>query len=109
MNENASKKQFIYVLKLIPRLIDENNWTSRDEEIVTNHFNHLKGLLQEGKLILAGRTLNMDETTFGIVIFEAGSEEEARMMMNADPAVEGGIMTAQLFPYRVALMKGQAI
>jgi uncharacterized protein YciI len=109
MKGNTKKKQFIYVLKLIPRLIDESNWTSREEDIVDNHFNHLKGLLQEGKLILAGRTLNMDKTTFGIVIFEAESEEEARQMMNDDPAVKGGVMTAQLFPYRVALMRGKAI
>lgn len=99
------KKQFIYVLKLIPALLDENNWTEREEKIVNKHFVELQELLREGKLVLAGRTLNMDEKTFGIVILEVDSEEEARTIMKNDPAVAEEIMTAELFPYRVALIK----
>lgn len=99
------KKQFIYVLKLIPYLLDENNWTEREEKIVNKHFVELQELLKEGKLVLAGRTLNMDEKTFGIVILEVDSEEEARTIMKNDPAVAEEIMTAELFPYRVALIK----
>lgn len=99
------KMQFIYVLKLVHRLLDENNWTKRDEEIVTKHFNRLQELLKEGKLILAGRTLNMDESTFGIVILEVDSEDEAIYIMNSDPTVAEGIMTSELFPYKVALIR----
>lgn len=99
------KKQFIYVLKLIPSLLDENNWTEREEKIVNKHFVELQELLREGKLVLAGRTLNMDDKTFGIVILEVDSEEEARTIMKNDPAVAEEIMTAELFPYRVALIK----
>ena len=95
----------IYVLKLIPALLDEKNWTAREEAIVDRHFAKLQGLLEEGKLILAGKTDGLDERTFGIVIFEADSEEEARQVMKDDPAVAEGIMRAELFPYRVALMK----
>lgn len=100
------KKQFIYVLKLIPSLWNEKNWTEREEAIVERHFTKLQGLLIEGKLILAGKTNGLDEKTFGIVIFEADSEEEAKLTMENDPAVAEGIMKAELFPYRVALMKG---
>ena len=32
------KKQFIYVLKLIPRLLDAKNWTEQDGLIVERHF-----------------------------------------------------------------------
>jgi uncharacterized protein YciI len=55
-------------------------------------------------VILAGRTLNADESSFGIVIFRAASGEEAQAVMKADPAVQQGVMQAELFPYRVALM-----
>ena len=96
-------KQFIYVLKLKPGLL--NNFTDREEEIVDRHFNKLQELLKEGKLVLAGRTLNMDEKTFGIVIIDVPSEEEAKNIMENDPAVKEGVMTAELFPYRVALIK----
>ncbi len=101
------KKQFIYVLKLIPRLLDENNWTAVEEETVGRHFEMLKSMLAEGKLILAGKTDGLSEKTFGIVIFEAASEEEALGIMNGDPAVAGGVMTAELFGYHAALLRGQ--
>lgn len=102
---NDAKKQFIYVLKLIPALLDEKNWTEKEEAIVGRHFAKLQSLFEEGKLILAGKTAGLDEKTFGIVILEVDSEEEARSIMKSDPAVEEGIMNAELFPYKVALIR----
>jgi len=100
-------KQFIYVLKLISRLLKESNWTDADNAIVGRHFTHLQSLLAEGKLILAGKTEGLDEKTFGIVIFEADDLESAQKQMKLDPAVQEGIMNAQLFPYSVALTRGR--
>ncbi|MFS0779652.1 YciI family protein [Neobacillus sp. 3P2-tot-E-2] len=57
--------------------------------ILAKHYN--RGVVQEGKLILAGRTLNMDPSGMGIVILEVDSEEEARELMENDPAVKEGI------------------
>jgi uncharacterized protein YciI len=100
----SKKLQFVYFLKLVPRLLDENAWTDEDSRIVERHFVRLKKLTKEGTVILAGRTLDADPK--GIVILEAGSEEEARSLMEADPTVAEGIMTAELFPYSVALLRG---
>ena len=100
------KKQFLYLLRLIPSLVNPENWTPREEEIVQRHFARLQTLLRAGKLLLAGKTEGIDEGTFGIVILEAESREEARALMESDPSVAEGIMTAELFPYRVALMRG---
>ena len=98
------KKQFIYVLKLIPRLREEKNWTKEDGEIVGRHFRRLQQLHKEGRVILAGRTLNeSDPSQFGVVILVAESEAEARKMMEEDDAVKEKIMTAELFPFSVAL------
>jgi len=102
---NNDKKQFIYILKLIPYLLDMKNWTVKEKAIVERHFANLQDLLKEGKLILAGKTDGLDEKTFGIVIFTANSEEEAKLIMKNDPAVAEGIMKAELFPYSIALMK----
>jgi len=99
------KLQFLYQLKLIPSLLSEENWTERENDIVSRHFEALKKAEQDGTVILAGRTLNMDTEGFGIVIFEVESAEEAQLFMESDPAVKEGIMTATLFPYRVALMR----
>lgn len=78
--------------------------TPEEDELVSQHFEYLKRLMQQGVVILAGRTLNTDPTSFGIVIFNAESEESARVVMENDPAVSGGVFRAELFPYRVALI-----
>lgn len=101
--------QYIYTLKLIDRLLDEDNWTQEDEDIVTEHFMKLKRLTEEGTVILAGRTTHMDETTFGIVILNANDEESARELASSDPAVEKGIMKASVYPYKIALFSADNI
>ena len=98
-------EEYIYVLKLRPDLLDGDAWTDKEKNIVSDHFNRLKADTEEGKVILAGRTLNSDSTQFGIVIFFDKSWDSALDYMKKDPAVRKGVMTATLYPYRVALMK----
>jgi uncharacterized protein YciI len=83
--------------------------TPEEAAIVADHFNYLKDLTAKGVLILAGRTQTTDETSFGIIIFRAESEEAARAVMNSDPAVAKGVFRASLFPYKVALMEGRPL
>lgn len=78
--------------------------TPREAEIISQHFNYLQRLTGQGTAIFVGRTLNTDERTFGITVFQADSEEAAREIMNHDPAVMAGVMRAELFPFRIVLM-----
>lgn len=80
------------------------NPTPQEDAAVERHFAHLQDMLAAGRLLLAGRTL--EDSPFGIVIFEAETEAEARSIMESDPAVRDGVMTAVLHPYRVALRRG---
>jgi uncharacterized protein YciI len=96
-------KTYIYVLKLIPRLQLEENWTDSDNQAVNSHFAFLQQLQKEGKLILAGKTDGLDENTFGIVIFRADNHKDALQTQSNDPAVINGIMHAELYPYTIAL------
>jgi uncharacterized protein YciI len=105
---DGGKLQFLYVLRPVPRLGDEDAWTERDERIVEEHFAQLERLLVEGRLVLAGRTLTIGPSAMGLVILEAGSEEEARELMESDATVREGIMTAELFPYRVGLIRSRS-
>lgn len=95
---------YIYVLKLIPRLYNDESWTKEDESIVMDHFNKLKEDHENKKVILAGRTDKTDEDGFGIVIFKAADISEATAYMNSDPAVANGIMTAKVQKYHIALI-----
>lgn len=79
--------------------------TPAEDDAVSRHFNYLKDLTEKGVMILVGRTLNTDVSSFGICIFEAEDESAARHIMESDPAVQSQVMRAELFPYRVALMQ----
>jgi uncharacterized protein YciI len=105
MTIKPMKQQYIYVIKLIPRLLIADNWTEIEESIVNEHFTYLKEILSQKKLILAGKTDGSNEKTFGIVIFEADSLKETHEIMNNDPVIIKGIMIGELFPYRVALSR----
>jgi len=96
-------KQFIYVLHLVPRLYADASWTDEDKKVLQRHFVRFQEAIKAGKLILAGRTSESGDKTFGIAIFEAKDEAAARKFMEEDPAVAVGLMTAELHPFTVAL------
>jgi uncharacterized protein YciI len=77
--------------------------TEREADTVARHFAYLSELTDRGQVLFAGRTLTADEHSFGIVVFEAESEDAARRLMQGDPAVAAGLMQATLWPFRVAL------
>ncbi|HYE57698.1 MAG TPA: YciI family protein [Rhodothermales bacterium] len=100
------KQQYAIVLKLVPRLLGDNApWTADDERLVGEHFRRLQRLTTDGVVLFAGRTLNTDESQFGLIVVEVDTEAEAREVMDGDPAVRGGVMTARLFPYHLALKR----
>jgi uncharacterized protein YciI len=101
----APAEQFLYVLRLTPRLHDDAAWTDADKAAVSRHFEHLQRATAARKVVLAGRTREPGEKTFGLVIFEAADEDDARGFMASDPAVVAGIMTATLHPYAIAMQR----
>jgi uncharacterized protein len=94
--------EFLVIKK--PRENFIETMTAEESEIMSAHFAYLKQKLSEGKLILAGPVTTGD---FGVSIIETESEEEARDIMNNDPAVIAGIMKPTLYPYRVSLLRGR--
>jgi uncharacterized protein YciI len=99
-------KEYLYTIKPARLEMLTKGSTPEEETILAQHFAYLKELAEAGVVILAGRTQNIDESTFGIVIFRAESEEAAQGVMNNDPAVKNGVMRPKLYPYRVAVMAG---
>jgi uncharacterized protein YciI len=97
--------QFMYVLELVPHYRHTDNWTDDANRIVGEHFNYLKNLHEKGVMKLVGKTdydVSHNENR-GYAIFEAENEEAAKVIMNNDPCLLKGVMTATLFPFRIAL------
>jgi len=89
--EPGKQKEFIYVQRLVARLYDGKKWTKEDKATSDQHFVRLLEATKSGQLILAGRTQEPGEKTFGIAIFRAADEAGARAFM----LVSGELMTAQ--------------
>lgn len=99
-------RQFLYYLTPARVGMVTEAPTPEEAEIVSRHFAYLTDLAEKGIMILVGRTQNNDARTFGLAIFEAEDESAARKIMESDPAVQAGVMHAELYPYQIALMRG---
>lgn len=100
----AGSTLYLYKIQPVrPEMLTEGG-TAEEDRIISEHFEYLKSLTEKGIVFLAGRTLNTDPSSFGIVIFNADSEQQARQVMLDDPAVKQRVMHAELYPYRMALL-----
>ena len=95
--------QFLYKT-LHPRENFPAAMTVSEEKINGEHFQYLKKLTNDGIVYLAGP---VTDGSFGVVIFDAESEEDARRLMEDDPAVKSGLFGAELYPFRVSLFRGR--
>ena len=99
----SEAQQFLYRIQATRPAMLSDGPTAEEGAIVGQHVAYLQQLAERDALILAGRTQNTGETSFGLVIFRAESEAVARQIMSEDPAVRQGVMRAELFPYKVAV------
>jgi uncharacterized protein len=76
--------------------------TEEEARIVSEHYEYLKQLRTEGRLVLAGPSA-VPGDTFGLGIFDQDDRAEVEAIVAADPAVTSGIMTAAIRPYRISV------
>ncbi len=101
----AKPRQYVYVLRLVPRLFEDSGWTADDGAAVSRHLEYLRTAADKGQVLLAGRTSEPKDKTFGIVVFEAADDAAARSFMESDPTLPAGVMTAELHPYSVSVLR----
>ena len=94
--------EFLYRLHPTRPAMLTHGLTAAEQEAVAAHVAYLQRLAAAGVVLLFGRTQTTDAATFGIVIFRAGSLDEARQVMADDPAVRERVMQAEVFPFRIA-------
>jgi uncharacterized protein len=99
----AQKGSLVYLYRLLAAHPDmmAKGMTAEQTRIMAEHLDHLKSLSDRGLLVISGRTLNNDETTFGIVMFRADSDAAAREIMNSDPGIQKGVFQGVLFPFLI--------
>lgn len=98
-------KQYIYVVHLARPDMLTTGPTDKEMSALGRHTKYLDELTKAGKVYVYGRTQTSDASTFGIVIFDAASDEEANAIMKGDPAVAEGVFTANVYPYEIAYLR----
>jgi uncharacterized protein YciI len=76
--------------------------TEEEARIVGEHYEYLKQLRADGRLVLAGPSA-LPGDTFGLGIFDQDDRADVEAIVAADPAVTGGVMTAEIRPYRISV------
>ncbi|PJJ48075.1 YciI family protein [Hymenobacter chitinivorans] len=88
-----------YYLVLLKNVAQRQADVERLSTIRAGHAAHLQQLTREGRLTLAGRCPGPDSALGGMYILSASSMEEARRLTQADPAVQAGSLTMEIYPW----------
>jgi uncharacterized protein YciI len=95
----APKSRFLIVLSPVH---PEAAATEEEKARIVMHFDYLKTLLAEGKLVLAGQS---SDDYKSLILIEAADREEAERIMTSDPAVSGNVYQAELHPFQMVLSR----
>lgn len=87
-----------YVMAFLKR--GPNRDMSKDEsnKLQRAHLDNIGRLAEEGVLVLAGPFLG-DGDLRGIYIFDVKTEEEAKKLVETDPAIQAGSLVMDLVPW----------
>jgi uncharacterized protein YciI len=95
---------FMYTLHPLRVTMLKEGPTDAEKALAAQHWAYSQDLLARGAIIFAGRTVDTTEDSFATCVIQAESEEQARAIMEADPAVQGGVFRARLFRYQPMLV-----
>lgn len=105
---------FVYFIRPVREALLTEGPTDAEREPLVGHVAYIKALLGRGRLVYAGPGLDpsttprgatgvaLDIPIPGIVVFKARDLDEAREMMEADPAVAAGVFKARVSAFRLA-------
>jgi uncharacterized protein len=88
-----------YVLVILKSGSNATQDKEKLQSLFRGHMENIQRLANEGKLVVAGPLGKNDKAYRGIFIFNVKTIEEARAMVQTDPAVKGGVFEAELFEW----------
>lgn len=92
MNNNSEFSRFVIVLD---RVRDKD----ASREVIQRHIGHLRGLDQQGKLVLCGPFTDYPS---GMVIVKAKDKDDAISIAKSDPFVVEGVRTFEVRTWLLA-------
>jgi uncharacterized protein YciI len=95
--DDYGMKQYILVILKT----GENKTATKEEsnKAFSGHLENIGKLVKEGKLIVAGPLGKNDQAYRGIFIFDVATIEEAKELVDTDPAIRANLLAADLYEW----------
>ncbi|WP_439879929.1 YciI family protein [Pontibacter sp. MBLB2868] len=95
-DEYGMKPYVLVILKTGSSKLNDQNKVS---ELFRGHLNNIGKLAEEGKLVVAGPLGKNEKNYRGIFIFNTKTIEEAKDMLQTDPAIKEKLLDAELYEW----------
>lgn len=95
-NDNGMKRYYLVILKSGSVTITEK---SKRDSVFAGHMKNIQLLASQNKLVVAGPLGKNDKEYRGIFILNTDSKEEAKKMVETDPAVQAKVFVAEYYPW----------
>jgi len=95
-DDYGMKKYVFVILKTGP-----NTQASKalSDSLFAGHMQNINRLADAGKLVVAGPFMKNDRQYRGIFILNVTTIEEAKDLLQTDPAIKGDLLSAELIPW----------
>jgi len=103
--QQQPEKQFALLMRPTSSEFFKKTHEPEGMRLIDEHFKRLQALTERGVCIFSGRSLNADETAFGIIVVRADSEAAARKIMEDDALVKAGLVRGTVFPFTVVTVE----
>jgi len=95
-NANGMKNYVLVILKTGDKTIADDKQRA---EIFAGHMKNIHRMAAEGKLAVAGPFGQNDDNFRGLYIFNVATVEEAKALVDTDPAVSSGLLKGEFYPW----------
>ena len=95
--DDYGMKSFIFVILKTGTNTSENK-TNKDKAFA-GHMNNINKLVKENKLIVAGPMGKNDKSYRGIFILNVATKEEAKKLLQSDPAIKAKYLEPELYEW----------
>lgn len=95
-DDYGMKKYVLVILKTGSKITDDKKLT---DSLFAGHMANIKRLVEINKLVVAGPLGKNDKTYRGIFILDVATIEEAKALVQTDPAVKGELLAAELYEW----------
>lgn len=95
-DENGMKSYILVILKTGPNLTADKKFI---DSCFAGHMQNMGVMVKENQLVVAGPISKNDKTYRGIFILNLTNTEAAEKLLQNDPAIHSGLLSAELYKW----------